>query len=54
MIKISPSLADAPALDPSSPLYARALLASEMGGAGATIQNNDEEEVRYNTFQAIQ
>lgn len=41
-------------LDPQSPLYARSLLAAELAGAGATIQNHDEEEVRYNTFQAIQ
>ncbi len=48
------AIADSPGLDPSSPMYSRALLAAELGGAGATIQNNDEEEVRYNTFQAMQ
>jgi allantoicase/CubicO group peptidase (beta-lactamase class C family) len=48
------SIADSPGLDPSSPLYARALLAAEMDGAASSIQNNDEEEIRYNTFQALQ
>ena len=41
-------------LDPESPSYARSLLAAELGGAQASIQNHSEEEVRYNTFQALQ
>lgn len=41
-------------LDPQDPLYPRALLAAELGGAGATIRNNHPDEVRYNSVQAMQ
>ncbi len=44
---------DAEGLDRSDPLYPRAVLAADVN-VSAVIPNHDPDEVRYNTFQALQ
>ncbi len=44
---------DVPGLDPSDPLYPRALLAADIEES-TVIANSDPEEIRYNLFQSLQ
>uniref|UniRef100_A0A7S1PIM5 malate synthase n=1 Tax=Percolomonas cosmopolitus TaxID=63605 RepID=A0A7S1PIM5_9EUKA len=44
---------DVEGLNPSDPLYERALLAADVEDS-KMIQNNDPNEIRYNIFQALQ